>query len=609
MPQLTPSQFTGIFVSYRREDSSGHAGRLSDKLVEHFGKDRIFMDIDTIEPGEDFVTVIENAVSSCEILIAIIGRNWLSRPGETARRLDNPNDFVRLEIATALSRNIRVIPVLVQRATMPDAQDLPEDLSKLARRNALELSDQRWHLEIEQLISVMERILAKREETLQLAEAARQAEEERRRQEADDKRRAEEETQRRLADEEATRRAAEEKRREQEQRKLREAKEKRLAEEATQKRMAEEELAAEAEAHRLAEQEDRQEAGLEREKQTRVEEGSISCEDETDSDRQQTLQASPAEKQTKPDLRGISSTPISRPPAHSSHSNAGDDLNDPTPRREARSKRTLLLVISASVVVLAVVALISMTQTPEREQQSANLNAPPASTQQTGEWTTVPKLEATALENASRGDDFYKQKKYAEAEPYYREAVRLEPGNAEYDNKLGDVFFFEEKYSEAESQYREAIRLQSGDAVYTNNLGHALLQQKKYADAEPYFREAVRLSPISAYYRSLGDILYFEEKYGEAESQYREAIRLEPENAEYANNLGAALREQEKYADAQQYCQKAVQLKPGSAVYNNDLGVVLYRQKKYSQAQSQFREALRLDPGNIQYQENLKSIP
>jgi hypothetical protein len=159
MPQSSNQQFSGIFVSYRRDDSSGHAGRLADRLVEHFGRNRIFMDIDTIEPGEDFVTVIENAVSSCEILIAVIGQKWLS--GSGSGQLDNPNNFVRLEIATALRRNIRVIPVLVQRASMPKAQDLPEDLDKLTRRNAIELTDLRWQTDVDQLISVLERVLAK----------------------------------------------------------------------------------------------------------------------------------------------------------------------------------------------------------------------------------------------------------------------------------------------------------------------------------------------------------------------------------------------------------------------------------------------------------------
>ena len=163
MPQSSNTAFSGIFVSYRRDDSSRYAGRLFDRLVSHFGKDRIFMDIDTIEPGEDFVTVIENAVGSCEILIAIIGKQWLSSTGRNTGRLDNPNDFVRLEIATALSRDVRVIPVLVQRASMPKPQDLPDDLVKFTRRNAVELTDLRWQSDVDQLISVMERVLVKRD--------------------------------------------------------------------------------------------------------------------------------------------------------------------------------------------------------------------------------------------------------------------------------------------------------------------------------------------------------------------------------------------------------------------------------------------------------------
>src|SRR5229473_321286 len=165
MPQSAARQFSGIFVCYRRDDSSGHAGRLFDKLADHFGKDRIFMDIDTIEPGEDFVTVIENAVGSCEILIAIIGRHWLSDAGERERWVDDPNDFVRLEIATALKREVRVIPVLVQRASMPKPQDLPDDLVELTRRNAIEITDVRWPRDVHDLITVIERTMTDRDAT------------------------------------------------------------------------------------------------------------------------------------------------------------------------------------------------------------------------------------------------------------------------------------------------------------------------------------------------------------------------------------------------------------------------------------------------------------
>jgi formylglycine-generating enzyme required for sulfatase activity len=133
---------------------------LYDRLSQRFGGDQIFMDIDTIEPGLDFVEVIEKAVGSCDVLIALIGRQWLTITDATGRRrLDNPEDFVRLEIATALDRNIRGIPVLVRGATMPRSTDLPDVLKKLSRRNALEISDTRFHYDVNRLIETLEKVL------------------------------------------------------------------------------------------------------------------------------------------------------------------------------------------------------------------------------------------------------------------------------------------------------------------------------------------------------------------------------------------------------------------------------------------------------------------
>jgi len=149
-----------IFISYRRDDSAGYAGRLYDRFTQHFGPEQIFMDIDTIEPGLDFVEVIEEAVGSCDVLIALIGRQWLTITDDTGqRRLDNPEDFVRLEIKTALERNIRVIPALIRGASMPRSRDLPNDLKKLSRRNAIAISD-RFHPEVDRLIKVVEKVLS-----------------------------------------------------------------------------------------------------------------------------------------------------------------------------------------------------------------------------------------------------------------------------------------------------------------------------------------------------------------------------------------------------------------------------------------------------------------
>ncbi len=150
---------TRIFISYRREDSGAAAGRLYDRLREHFGRDNVFMDIDAIEPGLNFIEVIERTVASCDVLIALIGRQWLtSTDAAGQRRLDDPEDFVRREIATALRRNIRVIPALVQDTSMPRAANLPDDLQPLTRRNAVELRDMYFHRDVDQLIEVLDRV-------------------------------------------------------------------------------------------------------------------------------------------------------------------------------------------------------------------------------------------------------------------------------------------------------------------------------------------------------------------------------------------------------------------------------------------------------------------
>ena len=147
-----------LFINYRRDDTAPYAGRLYDRLAAHFGADQVFMDIDQIEPGEDFVEVINRKVGACEIAIISIGPNWLSaKDASGKRRLDDTDDFVRMEIIAALERKIRVIPVLVGGAHMPRKQDLPEALAPLSRRNAIELSETRFHSDVSRLIEAIEK--------------------------------------------------------------------------------------------------------------------------------------------------------------------------------------------------------------------------------------------------------------------------------------------------------------------------------------------------------------------------------------------------------------------------------------------------------------------
>lgn len=155
-----------IFISYRRIDSAGYAGRIFDRLSAHFGAEAVFMDVDTIEAGLDFVEVLQNAVLSCDVLVALIGRQWLNVTDEAGkRRLDNPEDFVHIEIVAALSRDIRVIPVLVDGAGMPRSTELPENLKPLARRNALQVDHQTFNADAYRLIAQLELALKAAEES------------------------------------------------------------------------------------------------------------------------------------------------------------------------------------------------------------------------------------------------------------------------------------------------------------------------------------------------------------------------------------------------------------------------------------------------------------
>jgi TIR domain len=145
-----------IFISYRREDTEGHAGRLFRDLCERFGKGVVFMDVAGIEPGRDFRRVIDQQVASCGVLLAIIGKDWLTVADEKGqRRLDDPIDFVRIETATALKRDIPVVPVLVHGARIPRPEQLPEDLKELAYRNSIELTHARWESDVQVLIKAL----------------------------------------------------------------------------------------------------------------------------------------------------------------------------------------------------------------------------------------------------------------------------------------------------------------------------------------------------------------------------------------------------------------------------------------------------------------------
>jgi TIR domain len=147
-----------IFISYRRDDVPGHAGRIFDRLERRF-PNRVFMDVNRIDLGEDFVEEIERQVGTSRVFIEIIGTEWATIVDHAGRRrLDQPDDFVRLEIAAALRQKITVIPILVRGVKMPDASTLPEDIAPLTRRNALEITESDFNHDVERLITRLETI-------------------------------------------------------------------------------------------------------------------------------------------------------------------------------------------------------------------------------------------------------------------------------------------------------------------------------------------------------------------------------------------------------------------------------------------------------------------
>ncbi|MEO7134543.1 MAG: toll/interleukin-1 receptor domain-containing protein, partial [Vicinamibacterales bacterium] len=149
-----------IFVCYRREDTQDAAGRLHDRLVDAFGPERVFMDIDSVPLGIDFVEHVAEQIGKCSAVIVMIGKQWHTiKDKKRRRRLDNEDDLVRAEIRSALQQKIAVIPVTVQNAAMPQAEDLPDDIRLLARRNGIQLDSARWRTDVDRLIKELDRVM------------------------------------------------------------------------------------------------------------------------------------------------------------------------------------------------------------------------------------------------------------------------------------------------------------------------------------------------------------------------------------------------------------------------------------------------------------------
>jgi len=145
-----------IFICYRREDSAAYAGRIKDRLDREFGADFLFMDVDAIPLGKNFVKILQEEVAKCSALLAVIGPGWLDVRDENGnRRLDDPNDFVRIEIAAALQRDVSVIPILLDGARIPKAHQLPKELGELTLRGALDVRHVSFHSDMDKLVRAL----------------------------------------------------------------------------------------------------------------------------------------------------------------------------------------------------------------------------------------------------------------------------------------------------------------------------------------------------------------------------------------------------------------------------------------------------------------------
>lgn len=169
-----PKKHNQIFICYRREDTAGVVGRIYDRLVQRFGKDTIFKDVDSLPLGRDFRRHIDSVVSECCVALVVVGDRWIGASG--ANRLDDPRDYVRIEIESALKRDIPVIPLLVQNAELPPDERLPDSLKDFAYRNGMSIGhDPHFHSDVDRLIKHLEELIEDRRKETEAELAATSA--------------------------------------------------------------------------------------------------------------------------------------------------------------------------------------------------------------------------------------------------------------------------------------------------------------------------------------------------------------------------------------------------------------------------------------------------
>jgi tetratricopeptide (TPR) repeat protein len=644
---MVATMMARIFINYRRADATATAGRLYDRLAQTFGRKTLFMDVDHIPAGADFVEYLHSQVAACRVFLAVIGPNWLdAKDDDGRRRLDKPDDFVAIEIAAALSRDIRVIPVLVDGARMPKARDLPESLKPLARRQPIGLRHDHFGRDGEALVEKIREVLRDRSVSVNTWRAAAAAvaalllvgwtslfvtgmpislagsvQSDTRAQAEKDKLAVAK------AEEERKTRAAAEAQRKAEEAKTppltvripavntvadiqaqRKAKETVAAAEAVAAAKADEERkakdAAVAEAKRKSDEAERQQLAA----------GNPGQADGIGwlGVRTQKVTDEIAESlNIKPPRGALVASVDDRGPARPAGIERGDvivtfdgkDIKDTSDLRPVIS--TTPVGKQTPVVVIRKGKEETKTVTVGRLPESMALARQGATASNDRDYDRAIALFSEAIQLApdyasafnSRGLAYSKKGDNDRAISDYNEAIRLDPHNSLAFSNRGWAYAGKGENDRAISDYNEAIRLDPHNSLAFNNRGNAYSKKGDVDRAISDYNEAIRLDPNNSLaFRNRGTAYSKKGENDRAISDYNEAIRLDPNNSLAFNNRGNAYSKKGDVDRAISDYNEAIRLDPNNSLAFRNRGTAYSKKGDKDRAISDYNEAIRLDP-------------
>jgi tetratricopeptide (TPR) repeat protein len=586
-----------IFINYRRDDSIGMAGRLHDRLAQTFGRAKLFMDVDHIPAGTDFVVHLNSQVAECDVILVVIGPNWLGVKDESGgRRLDNPDDFVAIEIAAALARDIRVIPVLVDGAHMPKASELPDSLKALARRHAVDVRHTHFGHDAEALVAKMrealgddaagprrwrvraaigaaavavllligwggyaliQHMLTTVEQTVQQRVATVKAEEEHQAEataEAEAKRKSEEAEQQRVA-------AAK-------------------AEEERQARAA-----AELEATRKnTEAAQRQPAVVNSEEARRGAWLGVNIQRVTD-EIAESLNIRPA--------RGALVASVAEEgPAKAGGIDAADVIVK-FDGKDIKEVRDLPRIVADTPIGKEV--QVTIIRNGAEYTKTVKIGVLTAEAEEKRKADQEARARYSAL--VSQGTTDTNAGDHDRAIAAYSEAIRLDPNNAVAFTARGVGYMRKGDNDRAIADYNEALRLNPTFALAFANRGVAFSKKGDNDRAIADSNEAIQLNPTYSPVFVTRGIAYGKKGDNDrAIEDFNEAIRLDPKNALAFSNRGIAYLNKGDNDRSIVDLSEVIRLDPKNAIAFNNRGIGYLRKGDYDQAIADCNEALRLTP-------------